>query len=208
MPLNETVVVGVDVGGVKKGFHAVALRGKTFVKTTDTDPAVIVAWCLEQNATVVSVDAPCEWSQEDSSRKAERDLRLFGEKIHCFATPARVRAKANTKGFYGWVFNGEKLYQQLQKHYPLFNGKRGNGPVCIESFPHAASCALAGRVVSAKYKARVRREVLHGSGYDVSGLPNIDYVDAAICAVAADAFRMNNYQSFGDRTEGFIIVPV
>lgn len=64
--MNQPIqtVVGIDVGGEHKGFHAVALLGSIFVdKTTATDPAVIVAWCLAQKATVVSVDAPCGWSQ-------------------------------------------------------------------------------------------------------------------------------------------------
>ncbi|MFA6902545.1 MAG: DUF429 domain-containing protein [Gallionellaceae bacterium] len=200
-------VVGIDVGGTRKGFHAVALRDNTFERTSDPDPAVIVEWCLTQNATVVAVDAPCVWSREGSSRKAERDLRLFGEKLHCFATPRRERAKTNKKGFYGWVFNGERLYQQLQKHYPLFIGQRDYKAVCIETFPHAVTCALARQVVSAKHKAKVRREVLQSCGYDVGNLPNIDYVDAALCALAADAFHNNIFQYFGDSEEGFIIVP-
>lgn len=207
MRQHSPTVVGIDVGGKKKGFHAVALRDGAFVKTSSPDPTVIAAWCLEQKATVVAVDAPCAWSRKDSSRKAERDLRLFGEKIHCFATPTRERAENNDNGFYAWVFNGEKLYQQLQKHYPLFSGLHCEGPMCIETFPHAVACALAGRVVSAKHKASVRRKVLQDRGYDVSSLPNIDYVDAAICAVAADAFRKNYYQNFGNCEEGFIIVP-
>jgi predicted RNase H-like nuclease len=53
----------------------------------------------------------------------------------------------------------------------------------------------------------VRRAALKREGYDVSGLPNIDFVDAALCAAAADAFRINRYQLFGDREEGFIVVP-
>lgn len=208
MPLSEAIVVGIDVGGVKKGFHAVALRGGDFfLKKTDPDPVAIFDWCIEQKATVVAVDAPFAWSRKGSSRKAERDLRLFGEKIHCFATPTREKAKANTKGFYAWVFNGEKLYIKLQKHYSLFNGVHGEGPVCIETFPHAAACALAGKVVSAKHKAEIRRKVLKDRGYDISGLTNIDFVDAAICAIAADEFRKNNYRPFGNAEEGFIIVP-
>jgi predicted nuclease with RNAse H fold len=207
MTINEANVVGIDVGGERKGFHAVALRGGVFVKISDQDPAVIFDWCIEQKATVVAVDAPCAWSRKESSRRAERDLRLFDEKIHIFATPTRDRAKDNTNGFYAWVFNGEKLYVKLQKHYSLFGGVHGEGQLCIETFPHAAACALAGEVVSAKHKARVRRKVLQDRGYDVSGLPNIDFVDAAICAVVADEFRKNNFRPFGNAEEGFIIVP-
>lgn len=208
--MNQPIqtVVGIDIGGALKGFHAVALRGGIFVdKTTATDPAVIVAWCLEQKATVVAVDAPCAWSQTGPSRKAERDLKLFGDKIHCFATPTRERAENHSKGFYDWVFNGENLYVQLQKNYPLFNGERWLRQVCIETFPHAVVCAMAGRVVLAQPKATVRRSALQNRGYDISDLSNIDFVDAALCAVAADEFLKDKYKSFGNREEGFLIVP-
>ncbi len=201
-------VVGIDVGGERKGFHAVALRADTLVdKITATDPAAIVSWCLDLKATVVAVDAPCGWSQTGKSRQAESELELLGKQIFCFATPTRERAKSHSKGFYGWVFNGERLYQQLAKTYPLFNGERHKGPACIETFPHAIVCALAGRVVSAKPKARVRRKALQDRGYDISNLSNIDFVDAALCAVAANDFRMDNYQCFGNSEEGFIIIP-
>ena len=60
---RTSMVVGIDVGSEQKGFHAVALQGGTFVnKTTTTDPAEIVAWCLDQRATVVAVDARYTWA--------------------------------------------------------------------------------------------------------------------------------------------------
>lgn len=198
-------VVGIDVGGAAKGFHAVALRGNTFVQTTDSDPAVIVAWCLHHSAAVVAVDAPCKWSRAGSSRLAERELGKQG--IHCFATPTRERAEKNVKGFYDWVFNGEWLYGLLIKHYPLFNGERWKAPTCIETFPYAIVCALAGRVVPARPKVKKRRAALQNRGYDDGGLPNIDFVDAALCAVAAYEFRKDKYQPYGDSEEGFIIAP-
>ncbi len=40
-------VVRIDVGGEKKGFHAVALRGEYFVDVTAaTDPFEVFDWCL------------------------------------------------------------------------------------------------------------------------------------------------------------------
>ncbi|MFH1737868.1 MAG: DUF429 domain-containing protein, partial [bacterium] len=100
------IVVGIDVGGERRGFHAVALSDGNFVGiNTDHEPAVIVGWCLYYRAAVVAVDAPCRWSQAGLSREAER---LLGRKgIHCFATPTRERALH--RDFYKWVFNGEKL---------------------------------------------------------------------------------------------------
>ena len=111
------------------------------------------------------------------------------------------------RDFYKWVFNGERLYRLLVAHYPLFNGQRTEGRTCIETFPHAVVCAMAGHVVSARPKATVRRQALRDRGYDVSGLPNIDFIDAALCAVAADEFRKGSYQLYGDQAEGFIVVP-
>ena len=92
-------------------------------------------------------------------------------------------------------------------HYPLFDGQWSEGQMCIETFPHAVMCAMAGRVVSAKPKATVRREALRKRGYKVSSLPNVDFVDAALCAVAAYEFLNRNYQQYGNSGEGFIVVP-
>jgi len=201
--MNPTVV-GIDVGGEQKGFHAVVLHdGKFLDKTANRDPAAIVDWCLDHNARVVAVDAPCRWSRYGSSRLAERELNQQG--IRCFYTPTRERALH--RAFYEWVFNGEKLYRCLVAAYALFNGKLNDETMCIETFPHAIVCALAGRVVSAKPKATVRRAALLGRGYDISDLPNIDFVDAALCAVTADAFHNDSYKRYGARDEGFIVVP-
>lgn len=79
--------------------------------------------------------------------------------------------------------------------------------MCIETFPHTIVCALAGQVVSARPKAKVRRAALRNRGYDGSNLPNIYFVDAALCAVAAFEFHKNNYKPYGNRAEGYIVVP-
>ena len=203
---NQTVV-GIDVGGPRKGFHGVALRDGVVGKATSTNPAEIVEWCLEQRARIVAVDAPCGWSQSGGSRQAERDLRVGEARIQCFMTPERSHALAHTKGFFDWVFNGEKLYQLLVTHYPLDDGRRGRRSCCLETFPHGIVCALAGKIVAAKPKVANRRRVLIAHGYDVSQLPNIDYIDAALCAVAAEEFRHGRTKYFGNRAEGFIVLP-
>jgi hypothetical protein len=135
MSPESIAVVGIDVGGEKKGFHAVALRNRAFQKATSTNPAEIVKWCLERKATIVAVDAPCGWSQLGPSRQAERDLKLGDVKIHCFATPTRAHALAHKKGFYGWVFNGEMLYQELARSFKLFDGKRRKRGCVLKLFP-------------------------------------------------------------------------
>lgn len=115
--------------------------------------------------------------------------------------------KITARGSNDWVFNGEKLYRLLGNDYPHFDGQIRKGSACIETFPHAVVCAMAGRVVLAQPKATVRRSALQNRGYGISGLSNIDFVDAALCAVAADEFLKDNYKIFGNREEGFIIVP-
>ena len=202
-----TIVVGVDVGGERKGFHAVALQNGTFVATlAHTDPAVIVSWCRQLKAVVVAVDAPCGWSAGGASRLAERSLAIGAHKIHCFATP--TRARASRSNFYKWVFNGERLYRQVAKHYVLFDGSRRAGQACFETFPHAVVCALAGRVVAARPKRETRRNALRQRGYDVGSLTNVDFVDAGLCAITAAAFLRGRVTLFGNKVEGFIVVPV
>ena len=203
----NATVIGIDVGGERKGFHAVALQNGTFVGTlAHTDPAVIVSWCRQLKAVVVAVDAPCGWSTGGASRLAERSLAIGGKKITCFATP--TRARANRSNFYSWVFNGARLYQQLAQHYTLFDGARRSSLTSFETFPHAVVCALAGRVVAARPKRETRRNALRQCGYDVGSLTNVDFVDAGLCAITADAFVRGKVQLFGNKVEGFIVVPV
>lgn len=205
---RDVTVVGVDVGGVNKGFHAVALRGGRFVDAkTINAPAHVADWCMNHAAHFVAVDAPCAWSESGSSRLSERDLNIGGQTIQCFKTPTRERALKNASGFYGWVFNGEQLYRELVKRYPLFDGQRGDAHAVFETFPHAVVCALAGKVVTAKPKAKTRRKALCDQGYDDSVLPNIDFVDAGLCALTAKAFLDDCWQCFGSKQEGFIVVP-
>jgi GxxExxY protein len=203
--IDDQAVVGVDVGAEKKGFHAVALRNGIFETKASSNPAEIVEWCRELHATVIAVDAPCGWSQSDACRMAERELKLNGMKLSSFPTPTRAKAQENKTGFYDWVFNGEKLYQELAPRFPLFEGTRREGPASFETFPHAVACALAGKIIPAS--ASERRKLLTERGYDARSLANNDFVDAALCALAADAFRQGRTQYFGREDEGFIIVP-
>lgn len=204
MKRSNNTVIGIDVGGARKGFHAVVMReGQICGRKTDWDPMAIMEWCLEQEASVVGVDAPCMWSVAGKHRKAERLLNQEG--MHCFYTPTRERAKENP--FYSWMLNGEKLFKALGKHFSLYTGKRQAKRVCFETFPHAIVCALSGRIVPAHPKTRVRREVLSTLGLDITLLTNIDLVDAALCAVTAEAFRRNQITCYGEPKEGYVVVP-
>jgi predicted nuclease with RNAse H fold len=199
------VIVGVDVGGPKKGFHAVALREEQFIeKVASLNAAEVVAWCRKLDASVVGIDAPCCWSRTGRARACERALAAEG--IHAFATPSQRRAENNP--FYGWMLNGAELFRLLAPNYQLFDGRYSeSNPVCFETFPQAVACALAGTVVSAKHKSKVRRRLLREAGLSIDSLTNIDMVDAALCALTAHHLVNGTVKIYGDAAEGFIVVP-
>ena len=199
------MVVGIDVGGLGKGFHAVALTNGRFLPKHFKDAQGLFAWIVELKATVVAIDAPCRWAVSGKSRLSERELAMDGEKIQCFKTPERTSALG--RPFYGWVFNGETLYDLLNASHSLFDGSLQTGAIVLETFPHAVACALAGKVVPARQKGLVRRRVLAEQGFDISPLANIDVVDAALCALTALRFHQGLTKAFGDAREGFIVVP-
>jgi predicted nuclease with RNAse H fold len=203
---DSNVVVGIDVGSSRKGFHAVALRdGVYYKKLAAKDAELVVQWCEGINADVIGVDAPCRWSLTGRARSAERALAAEG--IRAFATPRQLRARESN--FYQWMLNGTALYALLEHRYKLFDGHIvGTRRHCFETFPQAVACTLARAVVSAKKKAGVRRELLRNSGMQTTELNNIDMVDAALCALTADYFRIGNVKKYGEAIDGFIVVPL
>ncbi len=104
---------------------------------------------------------------------------------------------------------GAELYRLLVKsRYRLFDERNAaSSPVCFETFPQAAACSLAGKIVSAKRKGVVRRKLLRTAGIDTAPLTNIDVVDAALCALTAHSLMAGNFKTYGDDREGFIVVP-
>jgi predicted RNase H-like nuclease len=199
------VVVGIDVGGCAKGYHAVALRNGKFEPHHFMKAADVARWCLEHCAQCVAIDAPCGWAVSGGSRLAERSLAVGGDTIQCFKTPSRAAAEGNA--FYDWVFSGEKLYRSLASDYGMFDGDYRSGKVMFETFPHAVVCSLAGQVVSARMKGATRRRVLRDQGFDDSPLANIDFVDAALCALTAERFLHGSIHAFGNVAEGYIVIP-
>lgn len=205
---NDLIVAGVDGGGRRKGFHAVALKNGAYLDHTASDsPAKIATWCQSINATVVAVDAPCKWSVTGRARTAERALMRKG--IWCFSTPDRDSAAGHPKNHYGWMLNGESLFKALESQYPLFDGRAytSGARICFETFPQAIACALAGKVVSAKQKRAIRKQALVDRHICVEKLLNIDLIDAALCAVAAHEFASGSFDLYGDQLEGYIVTP-
>jgi len=200
-----SIVVGVDVGGPKKGFHAVALQDGQHREQLSTPIAEeVAAWCRRFKASVVGIDAPCRWSLTGRARPCERALAAEG--LLTFATPSQ--AKGRTNPFYQWMVQGADLYRSLAPDYQLYNGQRSvSGQMCFETFPHAVACARAGKILSAKQKRADRSRLLREAGVSTDALTNMDWIDAALCALAAHHLVMNTFKKYGDVAEGFIVVP-
>jgi predicted nuclease with RNAse H fold len=200
-------VTGIEVGGRRKGFHAVALDsvGAVCGRRASGDPDEIAAWCVERGARLVAVDAPCAWSADGRSRPAEVALKKVS--IQCFSTPSRDAALGHVTNHFGWMLNGERMFQALAPSHPLSSGTTVDVPGSIETFPQAVACALAGTHVSAKRKGAVRRELLRRHGLNLFLLANIDFVDAALCAIAARYVLLGDAHAYGEPLTGLIWIP-
>ncbi|MFM0079397.1 DUF429 domain-containing protein [Paraburkholderia sediminicola] len=201
-------VAGIDIGGDRKGNHLVILRGTRIVCNRSQDtPEHMLEQCLQFEVAAVGIDAPCRWRIGEAGREAERALAR--QRIFSFATPTRELAMASKSGFYGWMFNGERVYDTFSPHFPVFkNGEEIGGRLCFETFPHATTCALFGKEVeSAKKKGTQRREILQREGVEATSLRSIDDVDAALCALTANYLLDGKVDAYGDEPGGLIVVP-
>lgn len=201
-------VAGIDIGGDRKGNHLVILRGTQIVcKLSQEAPEYMLEQCLQFEVAAVGIDAPCRWRIGEAGRRAEKALAR--QRIFSFATPTRELAMASKSGFYGWMFNGERVYDAFSPHFPVFkNGGEIGGRLCFETFPHAITCAFFGKeVASAKKKGTQRREILQREGIETKSLRSIDDVDAALCALTANYLLEWRVDTYGDELGGFIVVP-
>ena len=203
MKAPSHTVAGIDVGGTKKGFHAVALREETVVaKLATSAPGHVVAWCRELHVSAVGIDAPCRWRHTGRARSCERELAGLG--MSCFFTPSKRVGEVHP--FYRWMVNGAELFRLLAPQYRLYDG-RLDEPLCFETFPQAIACSLAGKTLSAKNKRVERRRLLDQAALTADALTSIDEIDAALCALAAQHVLAGSFKVFGDGAEGFILLP-
>ncbi|WP_341313539.1 DUF429 domain-containing protein [Paraburkholderia sp. IMGN_8] len=114
-------VAGIDIGGERKGNHLVILRGTQIVCNLSQEaPENMLEKCLQFDVAAVGIDAPCRWRIGQSGRQAEKALAQ--QRIFSFATPTRELAMASKSGFYGWMFNGERVYDTFSPR--LFSAGR------------------------------------------------------------------------------------
>lgn len=197
------------MGGARKGFHAVLLEGRSVVdQLNTTDAETLASWCLR--AERIAIDAPCGWALPgERSRLCERQLLAAG--IHCFATPTRAAALASPSNFYGWMLRGEALYGALQQRGIAVARDREalQGRCCFESFPHGITIALSAQIeVRAALKLEQRSALLQRFGIPLNGLSSIDWIDAAVCALAAQLlFEPRPLQIYGESEGGLLVLP-
>ncbi len=201
-------VIGIDVGGPTKGFHAVALVGGRYhAEFASKEIEELTHWCVHtMKATVIAIDAPCRWRTDDHGRLAEREL--MKKKIWCFSTPVEEGSGDHPTNHYGWMLNGMKLYKALKATHPVRDPKApGRERYCIETFPHAITWHLQGGKANAKCKRKERRTLLDRLGIDRTALTNIDKVDAALCAYTAHlAATGAGLHTYGEVATGLIVV--
>ena len=206
--IEALIVVGVDVGAPRKGFHAVALReGAYFQHAHLNDGAALVHWVNDMGARIIAIDAPCCWSTTGRARPAERALMSQG--IWCFSTPTQHGAISHPKNHYAWMLAGASLFEALQPTHRLFAGEQlfPDEGVCFETFPHAIACALSGKVLSAKNKRKDRSKLLERAGVVLPERASIDLIDAALCALVGCYAAVNKINCYGESDTGFIVVP-
>ena len=200
-------VVGIDVGGARKGFHAVALRaGALGGQLRSRDPRELAAWCRQLQARVIAIDAPCRWSADGRMRPCERELLARG--IRCFASPTRAQALSHPTNYFGWMLQGEALYQALEPSHPLIQGLPPRAPCCFETFPHAITWELRVGRAEAAHKRQQRSQLLEQAGIPLTSLTSMDWIDAALCALAAERVSAAAPCTVhGEPDSGLILVP-
>jgi predicted nuclease with RNAse H fold len=181
-------VVGIDVGGKKKGFHGCALTGRRILAGPDElgGVAATVRWVKEQAPTTVAIDSPCEAAPEDATvRPDEEDFNKAGI-CRIRWTPPRKRIKG---AYYGWVSHGFELWEALSEEL-------GRDRL-IEVFPTAAWTRWEQRR-GKRSRAAWSRVVLES--IELDGLPsrrlNQDDRDAVAAALVARQYEEGKTESF------------
>lgn len=182
---------GVDVGGRRKGLHAVVVdtrqvrAGPERLRRAED----AVEWLRRHSPRLVAVDGP-RATAPDGSRSRPEERRLATAICGIRYTPERSLLEGNP--YYEWIAVGLELYVALERA----------GLAAIECFPTASWTRWAGPRATAT-RAVWSRRALAGLGLD--GVPprlGQDGRDAIAAALTARCCDLDLSERFGE-----IVVP-
>lgn len=196
-------VVGIDVGGKRKGFHGCAIDGEEIVAgpTRLRTVATAAEWVAALAPTTVALDSPCEPAPTgERSRPDERDFA----KAHICGIRWTPEKAGLVGPYYAWIVHGLQLYAALEEAVPAAD--------LIEVFPTAAWTRWIGPCEDSRRAAWTSAgiEVLGESALDLrdlaakTGKPrlNQDDRDAIAAALVARQHEEGKTVAYGE-----IIVP-
>lgn len=163
-------VIGIDVGGQKKGFHGAILEISSQRITElfhEVEPENVIERIQKikenkDNCQVIAIDCPPKaLIKGPETRLAERELHKKGYRVLFTARKESMEQE--------WMSNGEELWKQLkEKHTDI---------LCIETFPTPVSDVLGKTELMLPLKFIAGRK--NRPFYK-------DYIDACICALVAE----------------------
>jgi predicted nuclease with RNAse H fold len=198
------LALGVDVS-VARGLDLVLLDDS--LRVVDTRPSVDVdalGGSLDDlRPDAVAIDSPPAWGTRGSSRRTERELRLFG--IQSYGTPTRER---DGHPFYSWMKVGFRAFEIARRRGYRRYGSGSPKGTAMEVFPHATAVVLAGCLPPRGARKREwRRAVLENQGVATGTLQTTDQIDAALAALTGIRALAGRMSALGDPEEGVIVLP-
>lgn len=198
--------LGIDVGGLRKGYDLVLLDDARRVAGAERHVTLkalrghIEAW----QPDVVAIDSPPGWAVE-RTRATEAAVLTLG--LQLYRTPWEAEKQANA--FYGWMLHGFAAFEAARGcGFARFDGGDRVEGQALEVFPHASATVLAGlRRPEGVEKHVWRREVLVAQGVDTTALKGNDQVDAALCALTGLMAMEGCLCWSGAASEGVIVLP-
>jgi hypothetical protein len=198
--------VGIDVGGVRKGFHiAVVQQEVGDVRAHDIDVRFrefaghnavqdTIDWVLDRRPICVAIDAPAAWAPADQlSRPEEAAFARAGICAIRFTPPASAAA-AREDDYYAWIEHGLELWAGLA---------RVGGLEVVECFPTASWTQWFG-ARGPRSRARWTREALAAIALPGLGgaeqARNQDRRDALAAALTARQAEREEMLCFGPLT--------